>query len=58
MVRKILWKLGVGIQGEAVGGTVSRTIRLEVGTGKLWVREGASQGKELMATSFAMRGAS
>jgi chemotaxis protein CheD len=58
MIRKILWKLGLGIQSEAVGGTVSRTIRLEVGTGKLWVREGANQGKELTATTFAMRGAS
>jgi chemotaxis protein CheD len=36
--RKILWKAGVLIQGEAVGGTTSRTVRLEVATGTMWLR--------------------
>jgi chemotaxis protein CheD len=33
--RKILWAAGVLIQAEEVGGNVSRTVRLEVGTGRL-----------------------
>ena len=38
-LRKILWKAGVMIHAEEVGGTQSRTVRLEVGTGRFWVRE-------------------
>ena len=34
-MRKILWKAGVLIHAEAVGGARSRTVRLEVGSGKL-----------------------
>jgi chemotaxis protein CheD len=39
--RKLLWKEGLMIAGEAVGGEVSRTVRMEVGTGRVLVREGA-----------------
>lgn len=44
-VRRILWQAGVMIHGEDVGGALSRTVRLEVGTGKLLVRgpDGAEQ---------------
>jgi chemotaxis protein CheD len=37
-MRKILWKAGVMLHGEEVGGTMSRTVRLEVATGRFWVR--------------------
>lgn len=37
-LRRILWKAGVMIHGEEVGGTTSRTVRLEVSTGRFWVR--------------------
>ena len=37
-LRKILWKAGVLVQAEAVGGSVSRTVRLEIGSGKLWLQ--------------------
>jgi chemotaxis protein CheD len=40
--RKLLWKAGILVAGEAVGGEVSRTVRLEVRTGRTWVREGGS----------------
>ena len=40
-LRKLLWKTGVLLSGEAVGGSVSRTVRLEIGTGRLWLQEGA-----------------
>jgi chemotaxis protein CheD len=38
-VRKILWKEGLLVGGEMVGGEVSRTVRLEVGSGRFLVRE-------------------
>ena len=38
-VRKVLWKRGVLLHGESVGGTVVRNIRLEVKTGKSWLPE-------------------
>ncbi len=39
--RKILWKAGILITSEAVGGGVSRTTRLEVRTGRMWVGKAA-----------------
>jgi chemotaxis protein CheD len=45
--RRILWKAGVLIGGEAVGGEVSRTTRLEIATGRMWIREGGGLEKEL-----------
>ena len=36
--RRILWKAGVSVKGEQVGGTAPRTMRLEVGTGQVWLR--------------------
>jgi chemotaxis protein CheD len=38
--RKLLWKAGILVAAEAVGGEVSRTVRLEVKTGRTFVREG------------------
>jgi chemotaxis protein CheD len=46
--RRILWKAGILIAAEAVGGEVSRTTRLEVGTGRLWVREAGGIERELV----------
>ena len=46
-MRKILWKAGVLLHGEAVGGGTSRTVRLEVGSGKLWLQE-AGEVRELI----------
>ena len=46
--RKILWKAGILISGEAVGGEVSRTVRLELDSGKLWIREGGAIERELL----------
>jgi chemotaxis protein CheD len=34
--RKILWAAGLMVHGEAVGGTISRTTRLEPAGGRLW----------------------
>ena len=47
-MRKILWKAGVMVHGEAVGGVRSRTVRLEIGTGKFLIQE-AGEVRELAA---------
>ena len=36
--RKLLWKAGVMLSGEDVGGTISRTVRLDVAAGQFWLR--------------------
>lgn len=38
-LRRILWKCGLLLHGEAIGGVVSRSLRLEVGTGLVWLQE-------------------
>lgn len=47
--RKALWKVGAMIAAEDVGGEVSRTVRLNVDTGRISIREGAGAEKELTA---------
>jgi len=42
-MRKILWKAGLLLHGEAVGGVNSRTVRLEIGSGKIWLQESGTQ---------------
>ena len=37
-VRKILWKAGLLIKSEAVGGSAARTMRLDTETGQVWLR--------------------
>ena len=53
-LRKILWKAGILLAGEAVGGGNSRTVRLEIGSGRLWLQVGGGQ-KELVP-SFPLKG--
>ena len=38
-MRKIFWKAGVIVHKEDVGGTCSRTIRIDVGTGRVQLRK-------------------
>ena len=54
-LRKILWKAGILLAGEAVGGGSARTIRLEIGSGRLWLQEGS--GQKALVPSFPKRGA-
>jgi chemotaxis protein CheD len=42
-LRRILWKAGLLLHGEAVGGVRSRTVRLDIGSGRLWLQEGGEQ---------------
>ena len=48
--RKILWKAGVMVEAESVGGSVSRTVRLEVATGRLWLRTAGGAEQEMAAS--------
>jgi chemotaxis protein CheD len=45
-VRKILWRAGVLVKGEEVGGSESRTVRLEVGSGRVFLRTGRGRETE------------
>ena len=54
-MRKILWKAGVLISGEYLGGMVSRTVRLEVGTGKILLRESGQEERELQPVAAGMK---
>ena len=56
-LRKILWKAGVMVHAEAVGGTVCRTVRLEMKTGRLLVREAAGPEQELETPKRILRSA-
>ncbi len=47
--RKILWKAGVLVHAEAIGGTQFRTVRLDVGTGAVWLRSAGEAERELSA---------
>ena len=55
-LRKILWKAGVLVQAEDVGGTNSRTVRLEVGSGRFWLHQPGSIERE-MTPATARKGA-
>jgi chemotaxis protein CheD len=48
-VRKILWKAGVLVTGEAVGGTQSRTVRLDIASGAFWLRDNGCGEQVLVA---------
>jgi chemotaxis protein CheD len=54
-VRKILWRAGVMVQHEDVGGTAPRTARLEIGTGRISVTFGREQHEILQAASERRR---
>lgn len=56
-LRKILWKAGVMVHGEDIGGTISRTVRLEVSTGRFLIRCPAQPERELPLQAKSMGGA-
>lgn len=47
-LRKILWKAGVIVHAEDVGGSTSRTVRLEVATGRFFVRGPGMPDREML----------
>jgi chemotaxis protein CheD len=42
-LRKALWKSGLVIHRESIGGEVARSVRLDVGTGDLWIKAGRQE---------------
>ncbi len=48
--RKALWKLGLFVSSEAVGGELSRTVRLDLATGRSWIREGGKPESEFASS--------
>ncbi len=46
-LRKILWRNNVLIKSEDIGGQVSRTVRLDLSSGKVWVKYSGEGEKEL-----------
>ncbi|HEY4045346.1 MAG TPA: chemotaxis protein CheD [Acidobacteriaceae bacterium] len=55
-MRKILRKAGVPVEAEVVGGTDSRTLRLEISTGRLLVRTAGSVEEEVCSPLPVQRG--
>jgi chemotaxis protein CheD len=39
-IRRLLWQEGLIVRGEEVGGTQSRTVRLDVASGQIWIKTG------------------
>ena len=39
-LQKALWKSGLALDAECIGGVVARSLRLDVGSGDLWIKEG------------------
>lgn len=48
-LKKALWKAGLTARAEETGGTVPRTVRLEVGSGRVWVQVAGQGERELGA---------
>jgi chemotaxis protein CheD len=48
-MRKLLWKAGLLLHAEEIGGDRSRTVRLEIGSGRFWLQEAAGERRELIA---------
>jgi chemotaxis protein CheD len=48
-LRKVLWKVGLDVHAEETGGTVTRTVRMEVGTGRVWWQTPGGEPHEMNA---------
>ncbi len=46
-VRRILWQAGVMVEAEDVGGSISRTVRMDIATGRQWIRTPEGGEREL-----------
>lgn len=56
-LRRILWKAGVLVEAEEIGGTTSRTVRLEVGTGRFLLKGGGEAEREICGKVASGEGA-
>ena len=56
-MRKIFWKAGVLVRKEEIGGVASRTVRIEVATGRVMLRTSGTAEQE-MTVPAALKGVS
>lgn len=47
-LKKAFWKAGIFVDGEDIGGNDSRSVRLDLGTGRVDLRKGVGQGRILV----------
>jgi len=45
--RKALWKWGLTARAEEIGGTLPRTVRMEVATGRVWLQSPGGEPREM-----------
>jgi chemotaxis protein CheD len=57
-LRQIFQKAGIQLRGEVTGGTVSRTVRLDIASGACWLRESETTGAGLYEPDGAGKGVS
>jgi chemotaxis protein CheD len=43
MMRKLFWQNGILVKAEQVGGTISRTLYMEMSTGRVWISTGGQE---------------
>jgi chemotaxis protein CheD len=46
--RKALWKAGLLIHAEEIGGSASRSVRIDIATGKIWIKRDGGTSLELI----------
>jgi chemotaxis protein CheD len=54
-LRKALWKSGLVAHAEDTGGAVARTVRMEVGTGRVWLNAPGGEQREMKVRPPAAR---
>lgn len=54
-LRKALWKFGLVVRAEETGGTAVRTVRMEVGSGRVWLQSPGGEQRELIGRPQAAR---
>lgn len=54
-MRKILWKAGVLLHAEEIGGLLSRTVRLELASGRVMLRGAGEREQEMVAPGLPGR---
>jgi chemotaxis protein CheD len=55
-VKKAFWKLGIFIEREDIGGSETRTIRLDLTTGQIDLRKGGGPGRIFVPPGFSLTG--
>lgn len=52
-LRKALWKFGLVAHAEETGGSEARTVRMEVGTGRVWLQSAGGVQREMKCIATA-----